>query len=442
MEVKLSEYQYPEIMGTFARPAPNTAGIFLGDNPQDFPSFFLCPCGRELYDGGICSAVHCSCGEWVKRTEDNQVCILSGEPVENKWKSRGFAEALNLTSATFGLFSCQLHDKYKRGHKPDYPKILSSVLRDFFQKRLRCIEENLIFSYKNLKFKVLACEPRQGFIVKSTRLHLDQNLLEDPLKHIEILPLQPHTIPDEIFESAFLPYFTQQEIHLHQGQHISIYGLDCVVVKSKPLSGYVLAEVTEFTYSENFFPFITKVELMPYVEDLPTYFNQVSMAQMTKMVVDFYLMPYFLGWNRILKQGQVLEIGGIDFKVTQCEPAVGVVGAFSKILFDGSTVSRRRNLHLAHEIQMLQDVIGEIEENMQSREQRVGNIPDFVMKSLPSDIEQKNCVICLSDFEVGCKVRVFTCCKRYLGHIFHKSCSEKWLVRNMICPICKTEIKC
>jgi hypothetical protein len=441
MEITIADFQYPHVMGSFARPPPPAAGVFLGESPPDFPSFFNCHCGRELYDGGIGSAVNCTCGLWLKRTDDGSLSVLSGEPLENKWKSRGFAEPANLTSVTFGVFSSGIGLKYLKGREIDLDKILNDILRKFFKRNLRCIEENLIFSYENFRFKVTACQPRQGFVVRFTRLHLTSKLQEDPIKHLEVIPVEPHTISDEIFESVFLPYFTKQEVHLHEGQHLSVYGLDCLVLKSKPRSGFVVAEVTSFTYSESPFPFVQRLELLPFIEDLPPYFTQVTQEQMTSCVVHFFLMPHFLGWKRLVRQGQVLEICGIDFKVTECLPAEGLVSDFSVLKYDGSTVSRRRDLAMAHEIQQLQNVVVMIAQNMQSRENHLNSLAEFTLNHPPSDSDQKSCVICLSDFEAGQKMRVFPCCNFQSGHIFHKGCSDKWLLRNLACPICKTVIK-
>lgn len=439
MEIKVGEYSYPSIMGSFARPPPIEAGILLNETPTDFKSYFFCVCGRELYDGGMCLAVYCSCGSWVKRTEDDQISILQGEPQENKCNSKGFAEPANLLSISFGIFADNILKKYIKSRDVDYEKI-SKILREFFVRRLRCMEENAVFSYNNLKFKVLACQPSQGFVVKNTRIILTQKLCSQPVKELEIMPVAPHLITDEIFDSVFLPYFTQREIHIHPGQHISIYGLECIITKTKPKDGFVVPEVTEFTYSESSLAPIHKLELFPYIEDLPPYFSQLEMGQFIQNMLSFYIMPYFIGWKRPAKQGQIIEICGIDFKIMDCLPDEGLVDMNSTIAYDGSTISRRRNPQISQEIRELRELVIGLEQELKIKNEKLSQMPEFLMKNLPKDNEQKNCVICLCEFEVGSKCRVFPCCMVYLGHIFHKHCCDKWLRRNLSCPICKTII--
>ncbi|KAL7347107.1 RING-type domain-containing protein [Encephalitozoon intestinalis] len=47
----------------------------------------------------------------------------------------------------------------------------------------------------------------------------------------------------------------------------------------------------------------------------------------------------------------------------------------------------------------------------------------------------KGCIICLEDFEEGGYVRNLGC-----GHAFHKECVDKWFLRNLACPICRSRI--
>ena len=426
-------------MGTFARPPPLEAGTTLNRTPNDFKSFFFCICGRELYDGGMCSAVLCSCGSWVKRTENDQISVLQGEPLENKCRSKGFAEPADLKTITFGVFSDNILKRYRKPREIDYEKIMQ-ILKDFCVKRLRCMEESLIFCCNNLKFKVLACHPSQGFVVKSTRMILTQKLSMNPVKELEIVPVAPHLITDELFDSVFLPYFTKNEVHVHNGQHISVYGLDCIVTKTKPRDGFVVAEITEFTYTENSIPPIDSIKMTPYIEDLPHYFTHLEGSKVIENVLSFYLMPHFLGWRRYVRLGQIIEICGIDFKVVECVPDEGLVDMDSAVGYDGGTLSRRRNPQIVQEIRELRDLVMGLEHELRIRNEGIREMPEFVMKNVPNDNEQKSCVICLCEFDLGSKCRVFPCCKWYLGHIFHRSCSDKWLRRNLSCPICKTRV--
>lgn len=46
------------------------------------------------------------------------------------------------------------------------------------------------------------------------------------------------------------------------------------------------------------------------------------------------------------------------------------------------------------------------------------------------------CVICLSEFREGEKVRRLGCL-----HLFHVGCVDMWLSRNSCCPVCRVDIE-
>lgn len=47
-----------------------------------------------------------------------------------------------------------------------------------------------------------------------------------------------------------------------------------------------------------------------------------------------------------------------------------------------------------------------------------------------------DCAICLEDFDIGELCQIFPVC----NHIFHYSCIQHWLKKNMTCPICRYSI--
>lgn len=62
--------------------------------------------------------------------------------------------------------------------------------------------------------------------------------------------------------------------------------------------------------------------------------------------------------------------------------------------------------------------------------------PRFSDYEFPNDfVEDKNCNICLKDYEDGEKIRILHC-----GHYFHKSCVHEWFLVDRNCPICKRPI--
>jgi hypothetical protein len=49
--------------------------------------------------------------------------------------------------------------------------------------------------------------------------------------------------------------------------------------------------------------------------------------------------------------------------------------------------------------------------------------------------EQKNCCICLADFEAGDQAKTLPC-----FHLFHSVCIDQWLRQSNQCPVCKTNV--
>lgn len=63
-------------------------------------------------------------------------------------------------------------------------------------------------------------------------------------------------------------------------------------------------------------------------------------------------------------------------------------------------------------------------------EKIIASIP--VVRFRPEDFEpEASCAICLSEYEVGDRLRRFPC-----GHHFHAKCADRWLRRNKRCPLC------
>lgn len=57
-------------------------------------------------------------------------------------------------------------------------------------------------------------------------------------------------------------------------------------------------------------------------------------------------------------------------------------------------------------------------------------------ETLDKDPPEQPCSICIEDFHAGDDVRLLGGC----GHLFHRSCIDIWLLRNAVCPNCKSPI--
>ncbi|KAL8427610.1 hypothetical protein Efla_005785 [Eimeria flavescens] len=65
---------------------------------------------------------------------------------------------------------------------------------------------------------------------------------------------------------------------------------------------------------------------------------------------------------------------------------------------------------------------------------QIQNLPS--QKIVCDPVDMMPCSICLEEFALDDSIRVLQAC----GHIFHKSCIDIWLLRNAVCPNCKSPI--
>jgi hypothetical protein len=54
-----------------------------------------------------------------------------------------------------------------------------------------------------------------------------------------------------------------------------------------------------------------------------------------------------------------------------------------------------------------------------------------------SGVNQRQCMICLDDFQAGDRLRVLPCFHRY-----HAACVDNWFSRSSRCPVCKHDVTC
>ncbi|XVF16447.1 hypothetical protein REPUB_Repub10bG0031500 [Reevesia pubescens] len=59
---------------------------------------------------------------------------------------------------------------------------------------------------------------------------------------------------------------------------------------------------------------------------------------------------------------------------------------------------------------------------------------DYIAKDKGSSSSPVDCAVCLENFKMGEKCRLLPLCM----HSFHAECVDSWLLRNPICPICRT----
>ena len=419
IEMKIDNHVYPETR-------KNSMGISpycLSKKPQPFLPLFNCySCGRENFDGGLCQKVHCACGIMTSRLGPEEINTPS--PLDF-WQcfeinnSKRYAEIAELETLTLGIFERGIPVEILQKSTLDFESIFKDYIHPFFCNKMRCISNKDYFKSNQCFFKVLNCAPEQGFVTRATRIFCYKILSDRNIYKIEITPLAPHTISEELFESLVLPYF-QSPRHIHEDQLLNINGLECIISKSEPWNG-VLSSDSHIEFSPLSQPPLERIKLVPYFEDLPNALKTLDASTLVNNVVNNYLMPHLKGWNRLLYPGKTLTIAGIEFKVLETIPSKGVLSNQTVIYYDGKGISRREerrheratmprnNRLILRQILTMLDSMRQLTEEFS--ENLISTLPVFVLDIIPSSSEQKVCLICMNDFEVGHEVRALPCCK-------------------------------
>ena len=62
-------------------------------------------------------------------------------------------------------------------------------------------------------------------------------------------------------------------------------------------------------------------------------------------------------------------------------------------------------------------------------------IESYKYSEIKDKIDDKDCCICLNDFDDDCEISILTC-----NHILHKNCMIEWGKYKQSCPVCREEI--
>jgi len=86
------------------------------------------------------------------------------------------------------------------------------------------------------------------------------------------------------------------------------------------------------------------------------------------------------------------------------------------------------------ELLNLENKIGDVNKGLNQEE--IDNLGEEIYNSFINLTEStKKCIICLSDFFEGEKIRYLKC-----NHFFHKDCIDNWLKLQKKCPTCNQEV--
>jgi hypothetical protein len=87
------------------------------------------------------------------------------------------------------------------------------------------------------------------------------------------------------------------------------------------------------------------------------------------------------------------------------------------------------------ELLNLENKIGNVNRGL--NQQEINNLGEEIYNSdLKLNDSTTQCIICLSNFKIGEKIRYLKC-----NHFFHKDCIDNWLQLQKKCPTCNQEIK-
>jgi hypothetical protein len=84
-----------------------------------------------------------------------------------------------------------------------------------------------------------------------------------------------------------------------------------------------------------------------------------------------------------------------------------------------------------------EQVLNESFENQPQMERtdHIVELETFKYSEIKNEIDDKDCSICLNEFDDDCEISILTC-----THIFHKDCMIEWGKYKQSCPVCREEI--
>jgi hypothetical protein len=373
--------------------------------------------------------------------------------LRNAEVSQPFAE---LKTLTLGLFVEQPRETV------DFEYVLLNKLLPYFSQLQRCVAKDDLLTVGPMKFKVMACYPRAGLVHAGTQIQCYSALTTQPLSRVHVLPIRPSSLDERSFRCKVLPYLMQNTVHLHREQTLKIADLRLIIVATEPANG-IVTDSTELFYDGEPLSEVRVVHVMPHAENLPRPLQRLSQEQLKDAMYHMFLMPFFVGWSRVIQSTQPIDIEGIRVTVQGPQSGLGVITENSRIQCDGSLIEQSVPALISHglrsllgsrsaratgdpRVDLIQHIlfIQQLLSSMEPAESRatesgvIAQLPVYKLTSIPSSEERTRCLVCMEDYELGVEVKTLPCCKRYAVHVFHTECIDQWLARSKLCPVCKT----
>ena len=375
--------------------------------------------------------------------------------------SPAFSYIPELVNLSLAVFRQGLPEVHISAGTTVFSSLFDQILSEFFAQGIKCLGVGDFFKVGDLKFKVLGAFPNYGLVTENTVIGCKDLITEQFIERVHILPILPTVFNEDIFLNVLQPYFRKLPRHIFGNEYLYVDGNSFLVVASQPSEGVINSDTSFFFTGEPLEP-VQFVSVCPFLEDLTYHYNTLSQEALIEEVLNMYIMPYFQGFKRLVTLNETFVVSGVTLKVVDCWPRRGVVVDSSVIVYDGGMCQREGssfygpNTLLIRRGNMMEDPLYVLSQQMYQMQQIMMDVggpdqegtPDSVINSLPTRIiqeegkeedeeEQSKCTVCLCSYQVNETVKVLSCCKLHLGHIFHSSCIDEWLRRSKVCPLCK-----
>lgn len=399
------------------------SGAMLASTPRPRGLHFRCIiCSSQVYDGGLGKISVCECGSVQCRLDDDTVIATEApNPMEfsslfsicNNRLPPNF-EVMELKSLSLGVYSESINARLRANGDIDHSRVMTECAFPYFAEIQRCVGLNDFIDTPDASFKVVGCQPSFGVVGRNTQLMINQTLHCTALERIHILPTQPHAISDDFVQASLLPYLRSGPIHLHTGQLLVLQQIVCVVIAASPEDGLVTSSTQVFTQGEPLAS-LADLHLAASLESLPPVLRSVSSRQLKWALLNLFIAPHYRGRMRTALQGYRMVLEGVAFKVTRCWPQYGLVTEHTRITCEisivASSIVRMIDPNTGQLVSMVV-MPGSIPQQPRGVTPDVlAALPERQLASVPTSEDNKRCMVCLEDFEVGSKVKTLPCCK-------------------------------
>eukprot|EP01083_Nonionella_stella_P291221 991006_1 len=268
--------------------------------------------------------------------------------------------------------------------------LLNKYVMPYFIEEMPCqyIERGFEFSTSRKSFKVVACFPPKGIVTNKTRVHTlkfggSERFVTraHDIHQLSVVPSKASLRDGQPSPNMSLGAFLEDKT-VNSGDIFFHGGVEYNVVSCIPPYGRVTGE-TVVTIDMSGPPLVDMVRLhmLPIFETLPN--NEKAIGDRPGIteaqIVQRYCQPFFRGRNRILSQGQEVDIDGVSFFIRACEPSRGIITCQTQLYANGEPLRqeeiRARQLaddeKFARQLQEYENIFSELVGGFTSSKRRL-----------------------------------------------------------------------